>query len=363
MKKRVLIDGTTLVEQIDGLTRYALNVISRLDVSQLDITLLATPKNQAWLEQQLPYPTQVADIAPIGPKRDYAFCQWLKKNQHNYDIFFEPSNQYPRGVQIPSLFVDHDVIYEEFPEQLGRLGKLKRLYLHHVVHRGLKQARKTICVSQYTKDDTMRYHGRKYEQKMVVIGEGWEHLEGTIQGDTSNCGKYLFYLGSSRGHKNVRNLLRAVQLIQDEMKKQGYRLIITGRDDNYQPEDRRLVQELGDVVEVSGWITDQEMEDYFRGAEALVFPSLSEGFGIPLLEAFYYHVPVVCSRKASLPEVAEEAALYFDPLKVEDIAQCLKDVITGQYDRAGLIEKGQQRLQIYSWQKAACQITNELLSI
>lgn len=362
MKKRLLIDGTTLSHQIDGLTRYALSIIKRLDFQTLDATILCCPEEEKWIQDQLQIRTIVADIAPIGPRRDTTFRRWLQLHQKEYDMLFEPSNQFPSGVKIPSVYVIHDVIYEEFPEQLGKYSSIKRAYLHHVVQRGLRNANRVICVSEFTKKNVLYHHGKKYREKIRVIGEGWEHLEDNSDSTQAimPVGKYFFYLGSSRGHKNIHNLLLAIEKTAVLMREKGYKLLIAGRNDRYTGKDKLLLTKLNDVVETTGWVSDDVISHYFRKAEAFIFPSFSEGFGIPLLEAFYYGTPVLCSNTASLPEVAGDAALYFDPKDVDDMAKVLSRVMTDRINKDELIKNGKKRLMTYQWNTAASTITKEI---
>ena len=120
--KKILIDGTTISRQMDGLTQYVVNVVSRLDTSWAQFTLWIRPNEcdptyRTLFEQKGIIVEEVA-ISPIGPKRDWQFRRYLK--QHTpFDAAWIPSNQYPLFLHLPSVYTVHDIIYERFPEQLG----------------------------------------------------------------------------------------------------------------------------------------------------------------------------------------------------------------------------------------------------
>ncbi len=359
--KRILIDGTTISPKTDGLSQYILNIAARLDISSVAWTILVRPIVAALPEVvRLKERMQVieADIAPIGIKRDIQFAKWLWTHQKEYDAILYPSNQYPWGNRIPTAYVIHDLIYEEFPQQLGRLQPLKRFWLRRVVRRGLKKADKVICVSSYTQSEVIRIHGAYFTSKMVVVGEGAEHLDAFNTHIPTEKGKYLVYIGSSRGHKNILRLLQAVQQVQSTLKENGWKLLIIGDTCFYGKTEQQLMHDLGDTLQTTGWLPTEDVNRILAEAGALIFPSLSEGFGIPLVEAFYYDVPVLCSKRASLPEVAGNAALYFNPLDVNDIADKIVEFITTPSMASKLAMAGRKRLQKYSWKQAAAKISH-----
>lgn len=364
MVKEVLIDGTTLSRQMDGLSQYILNIVKRLDRSNMHFTLLLCPgfRNMPYVAplQELGIRFIELDVPSIGPRRDRVFRRWLRKNQGAYDLFFCPSNQFPAGVHIPSLYVIHDIIYQEFPEQLGKMKYLKRRVLKRVVKRGLRQASGVIGVSDFTRRHVLTTFGWEFDKKFRVIGEGWEHLVDVDENakNISLPSHYILYLGSSRGHKNILRLLQAVDREKSFMMEQGYQLVITGDTNRYGAKEHALLWNLRDVVRTTGWVTETGVATVFKGAKAFILPSLSEGFGIPLLEAFYYHVPVVCSNHASLPEVAGDAALYFDPLDVDEIGHAIETAVTlSDEEKARMVQRGLLRNQKYTWEHAAAEIS------
>ena len=125
---------------------------------------------------------------------------------------------------------------------------------------------------------------------------------------------------------------------------------------------RTQLTRLQKHVITTGWLTQAQLDAYYRHAKAVIFPSLCEGFGIPVLEAFYYRKPLLLSNTSSLPEVAGDAGIYFDPASPEDIAaKMLHALNLSAEEQQTLIRKGEARLNAFSWQTTANE-TDKLIS-
>ena len=369
--KHILIDGTTISHQMDGLTQYILNVVLRLDVANYSYTLLLRPNE--YPERYLPLlqakniRIEEADIAPIGPLRDVQFAFYLRKNRE-FDAVLVPSNQYPLALRLPAVYVIHDLIYEQFPEQLGRLGWLKRCYLRFVVRTGLRRAQTIVAVSKYTKSEIVRCYGKRFQDKIQVIYEGWEHLNNDQNNESARVDipfeEYILYVGSSRGHKNLSRLVSAMQLYKHKLP-ENMGLVIVGNQKMFSSDQLRAIEEANThrkLITLTGWLSDEKLNYCFGAAKAVIFPSLCEGFGIPVLEAFFHKKPLLLSNRSSLPEVAGEAAIYFDPTDIKDIADKILQVAKKE-DFTDLVEKQNKQLTKYSWHTTANQITNIFQSI
>ena len=301
-------------------------------------------------------------ISPIGLKRDWQFLRWYRKNKHRFDLFYEPSAQYPAGIK-GGVYTVHDILYEEFPEKLGRFSFIKRLYLHHVVKRGIKKSDIVVAVSQFTKDEICKYHKIADEKKIRVVYEGYEHLKSVqldeanvaVQNITRNCVPYFVYIGSSRGHKNLHNLFLAYMKANV-----SWKLVVIGRMDRLEKRDMLLVEAINkDSTRVvfTGWIDDSQMYAILSKAGAFVFPSKSEGFGIPILESWYFEVPLLCADIPVFNEVAGDACIKFDPFDTGEMASVLKSFSCQQkQEHMALLQRERSRLEIFSWKKTALEI-------
>ncbi len=182
-----------------------------------------------------------------------------------------------------------------------------------------------ICVSQNTASDLRRLFNI-HPDKIKVIYEALPSRHKLIPQITKYT-NYVLAIGSRQPRKNITRLKKACELL-------GQKLIIVG--------------EGSDI----GYVSDQDLVNYLAGASAFVYPSLYEGFGLPILEAFYYQVPVACSNTSSFPEVAGDAAVYFDPYNEEQMAKAIAEAISS---RDKLVSAGKTQLAKFSWETAAQQ--------
>jgi glycosyltransferase involved in cell wall biosynthesis len=368
-KSIILIDGTSINNKIDGLTQYILNVsynLGKYHSDKFKFILLVRPNycTSTWRKklEQVSIKIIDFDVYPLGPIREFKFWFYLKyKFKLKYDLLYIPSNQYPIFLK-GGIYTIHDLIYESFPQQLGKAAIIKRFYLHFCVTLGLKRSNKIIAVSNYTKDQIIKYFSIE-PSKIDVIYEGWEHL---TEYNTTNQHQfikpfknYFFYVGSSRGHKNLYNLLLAFQKINDDI---NWGLVISGNMDRLTSKEKALIISINkenEQIKFTGWINDEDLILYFGNANAFVFPSLSEGFGIPILESFYLKIPILCSNNTVFPEIAGNSAIYFDPFDIDSISSVLKDFKNDSFSKEELISNGTNRLELFSWYNTA----NKLVSL
>lgn len=162
---------------------------------------------------------------------------------------------------------------------------------------------------------------------------------------------YLLYVGNAYPHKNLESLLRAFKIILK--KEPDLCLVLVGKTDHFYNKLRKKAKESGLENEVvfANQVSNEELKQLYQNGLAYVFPSLSEGFGLPGLEAMKQRLPVVCSNQGSLPEIYEQAAIYFNPKNIEEMAETILRVITDRNFREELKKAGEDQIKKYSWQK------------
>jgi glycosyltransferase involved in cell wall biosynthesis len=165
---------------------------------------------------------------------------------------------------------------------------------------------------------------------------------------------YLLYVGTLKPHKNISTLIRAFALLRGR-KKVEQQLLIVGDDPRWKEGLVSLCSQLGIAGHVSFFphVAHAILPQVYAGADLMVMPSFIEGFGLPVLEAMACGTPVVCSRAASLPEVAGNAAEYFEPTSVEDLAEAIERVLNSPERQAALRQKGLERVKQFSWEECA----------
>jgi len=373
MKKRILIDASTVVSLEDGLSHFIINLIRYLpeeSFEKFDYTVLVNKGMQRKELIDLLKDPRLHVIeqkmAPIGPKRDWQMFWFLRKYKKRFDLIHITSNNYPFALK-NGIATIHDITFKQFFDNPRFTFNLATVYMDKVIRNSLRKSRAIVAVSQATKNDLVnRYHlDQQLSDKVKVVHLGWEHLENKDHvGPECNerlqaMGDYLLFVSTFRVHKNISNLLlafkKAIATLPENKK-----LILIGSDKFLQKKDMDLVREInqkGQRVIFTGYLEKSCVEEYFRRADAYIFPSLSEGFGLGVLEAFFYNIPLLCSNKASLPEIAGDAALYFDPYDADDMAGAIERFYTDKRLGEELVAQGRERLKAFSWKKNALEIT------
>ncbi|NBF09254.1 glycosyltransferase family 4 protein [Pseudomonas sp. Fl4BN1] len=247
----------------------------------------------------------------------------------------------------------YDMIHELFPESFSPRDSttdLKRLAVERADH--------IICISESTRRDLIQLFSVP-EEKLSVVHLGFEQFKPMSDGKQVKPVKpYLLYVGSRQGYKNFSGLLRAVS--SSVRLRSDFDIVAFGGG-GFSVREQELIGELGfspeQVRQVGG--DDAVLADLYDGARAFVYPSLYEGFGLPPLEAMAHSCPVISSNTSSMPEVIDDAGVFFDPARNDEIIGAIERVVYSDSEISRLIERGRKRLDHFSWQRCA----QETLSI
>lgn len=277
------------------------------------------------------------------------------------NIFWSPHYNIPLRFNGKLLVTIHDVNHLALPHLLH--GFHKRLYAKFMFNAVKKKSSKIITVSGFSKKEIIKYVGIK-SHKISVVYNGveprWFHVE---VGARPYPKKYFLYVGNVKPHKNLVNLLKAFEILKDNI---NHDIVIVGKKNGFITQDKdidHVAQKMKDRIHFTGYVSDSLLMQWVAHAEALVFPSLYEGFGLPPLEAMACGCPVLCSNAASLPEVCGDAVLYFDPYQPKDIANKMEMLIHNHLLRTELVEKGRARAHRFTWEKNAEQVINIINSL
>lgn len=213
------------------------------------------------------------------------------------------------------------------------------------MERIIKNATRIIAISENTQKDIMDYFDVN-QNKIDVIYHGFNKSIG--KNGINSFGKYLLFVGRRGGYKNFRIFARAASNLL--LKETDLKLVCVGEPFNKdEVENLRSLHILEKTIAVS--VDEKQLNNLFSNAVAFVYPSLYEGFGMPILEAFSNNCPVCLSHKSSLPEIAGDAAVYFDPNNEGSIEEAIKKIIYNTDFSQKLITKGVNRLKSFSWEK------------
>lgn len=280
-------------------------------------------------------------------------------------VYHVPHRAVPYFMPCPYVVTVHDLDQILFRDAYG--SRMRAETLFHVVRRGLWRARRIVAVSEATKRDLMNLLGVPSEQIEVIhnaIDEQFtesdsEPVRRQILERYQVDYPFLLYVGNIQPQKNLPRLVEAFAVVQAELEQHprfgALRLIIIGNELGAHPDLRRSVirSRVQQRVRFLGFVPTQTLRVFYSSAEAFVFPSLYEGFGLPPLEAMAQGTPVVTSNLSSLPEVVGDAAVLVNPENVFDIARGIRQALLDEDLRRTLAIRGREQVARFSWDRAA----------
>lgn len=330
---RIGIDASRAFDdQKTGTESYSYELITRL-------IKLPEAKNHTWIL----YTKKNIKFKYLWTQIGLAFRTWVD----NLDVLWVPAHTLPILARpgLKKVVTIHGIEYEWLP---AYENLLQRWYLPLSTQYAVKSAQKIIAVSEFTKQQLINRLGAD-PKKINVVHEGVNYKDSVR--DSNILGRYVLFIGTIQPRKNLVRLIKALPA--------GCKLVIAGKLGwNYQ-EVLAEAKKNKNVI-ITGYVSDEDRNVLLKNALVYVQPSITEGFGLPVLEAMSAGIPVISSNGGALPEVVGDAGLLFDPLDKEDISHKLSLVIHSHSLRKELIKKGKQRIKDFSWEKAAKRTYNIL---
>lgn len=280
------------------------------------------------------------------------------------DALWMPMHNIPFLVskKIKTVVTIHDLAFKYFPECFTKKELWK---LNFLAQMAIMRSDKLITISESSKRDILKFYPAIREEKIKVIYHGFEQAvfsgkrdlekEKEVKDDLEIVGDYILYVGAIQPRKNLEVLIEAFDELKKDNRCADLKLVLAGEkawlfEDILKKIERSAFRK--DII-TPGKIKFKDIGHLMRGAEVFCFPSLYEGFGIPILEAFAAGVPVVCAENSSLPEVAGDGALYFDGKNASELAKNIRKILDDKNLKHELILKGTRRLEQFSWEKCA----------
>ena len=284
----------------------------------------------------------------------------LQSQRPRPDVMFEPAHTVPFLHPIPMVVTIHDLGFKYYPELYT---KFENYYHNFSANFSAKHSSAIIAVSNYTRNDILK-HFAVQAKKVTTIYHGVDdkifRLPNLKEQETPlGFGikrPYIFYIGRLEHKKNIINLVKAYQLLREE-KKICHQLVLGGKPGFGYPQIKKTISELSpaisrDIIQ-TGYISDTDYPIILKNADIFAFPSNFEGFGMPVLEAMACGVPVVCSNKTSMPEVAQNASILINPKKPFDMAVAFSKIVNKPALRSSLVSKGIKRASLFTWDNTA----------
>jgi glycosyltransferase involved in cell wall biosynthesis len=351
--KRIVIDaresGTSTGRYVDKLIEY-LHQLS----PNFEIIVLTKSQRVDYLKCVAPkFEIKEVGYEEFTFSEQLGFKRFLRSLKADLVHFSMPQQPIWYWGKVVTTIHDLTTLRFDNPAKNKLVFKVKQLVFKYVIKRVARKSAVIITGSQFVKNDIARYTGIN-PGKITVTLEAADPFDGSEEPIEAFEGKdYIMYNGRPLPHKNLRRLIEAFAQLHGQYP--GLYLMIAGKKDKSHASYLALAQKLGiaDRVVLTDWITDGQLKWAMRHAKAYVYPSLSEGFGLPPLEAMLNGAPVVASNATCIPEVCGDAAHYFDPLDVRAMADAINEVLTDKELRAGLIARGYEQAKKYSWQRMA----------
>jgi len=361
---RAGINAIFLEPGMGGLETYVIELVPALVAAEpsLRLTLMCNARGRELLERQ-PWATSVEFRTPLASRRGlralYEVGPLGAYAGRHFDVLHSPALTAPLATRAGNVVVLADTTWISAPDMGRGQAATVRLW-QSVVPPIARRADRVIAISEASAQDIER-HLRVPRERIDVIPLGYgspRRVEPTPESTLRERlglggGPLLLNVGAKKVHKNqisaVRSLPRVREAVADAV------LVLAGAPTPYEAELRAEASRLGveGAVAFPGYVDEPDLEGLYAAAAALVFPSLNEGFGLPVLEAMARGVPVVTSSLSSLPEVAGDAALLVDPTSVDAIADATTRVLTDAALREHLVEAGLRRPAAFSWERTA----------
>jgi glycosyltransferase involved in cell wall biosynthesis len=359
-----------------GLGRYTQEIVDRvttLDRKNYYVVFLSHKNFDEFVSENPRVKKVLADVHWYGLAEQIIMPRLIA--QEKIDLMHFPHFNVP--IFCPTKFVVtiHDLILTKFPTtRASTLGPvkyfLKNIAYRFVINRAIQRSEKVIAVSHYTKDDIISQFNVD-PKKIIMIYEGVAGLEDST--DKRYAAKlksaeilsgycilepYLLYVGNAYPHKNLEMLVSVFLKLRKKFS--DLKLVLVGRDDYFYLRLKEFAQKESSLKDFEaiifpGYVPDEDLQTLFKHAALYVFPSKYEGFGLPPLEAMSYGCPVVSSNATCLPEIMENAAIYFNPHDEKKIISVIQEILSDQFLRSELVKKGYEQIKKYNWENAAHQ--------
>lgn len=343
-----------------GISRYFYELVKELNMQDNVETVIPLLLSNNYYISEKEY-TQHINLLPKKKIRGKIpffkvvnkFNSIIKLKKQDFDIF-HPTYYDPYFLEYigkkPLIVTVHDMIHEKFPDIFSSTDKTsenkKKL---------IDKATKIIAISNSTKNDLVEIFGTD-PKKIEVVYHGHSILESTKSMNVGMPSTYILFVGERKGYKNFEKFIKSVS----ELFIQNRSLfVVCAGGGEFNHDEIQLFLRLDILKQVCQYnVDDRTLSSLYKNAQLFVFPSLYEGFGIPILESFSSKCPLLCSNTSSFPEVAGDAAYYFDPYNKKSIKNAVIKVLENKRLQKKMIQKGLVQLKKFSWKDTAVKTKN-----
>jgi glycosyltransferase involved in cell wall biosynthesis len=349
----IVIDARELRTSTGRYIERLLHYLQDIDTAN-DYTVLLTEKDfDTWDPKGKNFTKVITKYKEFSFGEQFGFAWQLKKLKPGLVHFGMIQQPLLYGGRKISTFHDLTSVRYRNPNKSALVYWLKVVPYIAVIWVASRTNKLLITPTEYVQEDVARF-AKISTDKIIVTLEAADEFKGAASPVMSLVGKeFLLYVGRPQPHKNLGRLIEAFALLKN--KHPNLLLVLAGKRDPIHEAHLAKAKKLGvdNSVVFTGFVSDNELKWLYQQCRAYVFPSLSEGFGLPALEAMMHGAPVVSSNATCLPEVCGDAAKYFNPKNVKDIADSIDLVLSDPDLRKKLTTKGYRRAKQFSWRQMA----------
>lgn len=350
--KHIVIDARELRTSSGRYVERLLHYLQRADHVHRYSVLLKPADMKGWK------PSNSRFQKVVCPYKEFTFSEQLGLRRQirslQADLVHFPFPQQPIWYRGRAVTTIHDLTTLRFtnPDKHPLVFKLKQQIYAYVIRRAARKSVAVLTGSQFVKDDVVQFTGVN-PSKITVTREAADPITDAPEPLQELKGKqFIMYVGRPTPHKNLERLVEAFGTLRAQHPELV--LVLAGKSDaNYQRIETLVAARGIKNVVFSGFVSEGQLRWLYEQCAAYVFPSLSEGFGLPGLEAMVHGAPVVASNATCLPEIYGDAAHYFDPLDAQAMTDAINEVLTDKDLRQKLVEAGKPQAARYSWQRLA----------
>lgn len=283
-----------------------------------------------------------------------------KSDIYHFFNYIVPPNI--NGIVITTI---HDLAYIDYPETLDPKN-LKRI--SNSIEYSVKRSKFIVTISKYSKQRILDNFDID-ENSIKIINPSFEKLNSfidfnIIKNKFNISSSYILYVGNIEPRKNIVRLIESFYHLKKQNLINQALVIVGGNGWLYKDVFKKVLSlNLQNDIIFTGFVSKEEKASLYKNADLFLFPSLYEGFGIPILEAMSLGTPVVCSNTSSMPEVGGNAAFYVNPLSVEDISAGILKVLSDSSLQKDMIDEGYRQIKKFSWDESAKKLEKLYLSI
>jgi glycosyltransferase involved in cell wall biosynthesis len=353
---RIGFDGLSITARPAGSGRVALELLVAMAKSPRRPSLVAVLPRDSAADERLGDLADVEVVRAPTPGPDTPRALWFQHatmprllRAAGVDVHLGASFVLPlRDVGVPSIAIVHDLSWRLFPETKTRRF---RAYMDAVVPRAIRRARFVVTGAQSARREILAAAPDVDAAKVRVVPWGVARATVPVGADPGVARPYVLSVSNFDRRKNLPTLVAAWRRLREEGL--PHALVLVGDPDRAAALVREVGGDDGGRLVTPGYVAQDRLAALYAGADLVVVPSVYEGFGLPVIEAFAAGAAVACSNASSLPEVAGDAAVLFDPGRVDDVARGIREALHPGPEREARVERGRARAAALGWERAA----------